>query len=253
MHSAKTGLLIVNADDWGRTIDTTDHILECFSARRITSTTAMVYMADSDRAAATALDNRLAVGLHLNLTENFTDPATPPAIRERQARIVRRLKRTTFWMRWLYNPIARREIELCIADQFDRFNALYRQPPTHFDGHQDVHIYPNVALSRTIPSGMKARGLPPHPVGSMPLHGVARGIRKRVVSRRFRSPEYFFGIRDLHPRVGGSRLMEKLALADAGSVEVMTHPGVADERLCLMSEEWQRALTGRPMGSFADL
>jgi predicted glycoside hydrolase/deacetylase ChbG (UPF0249 family) len=44
-------VLIINADDWGRSPAETDAALDCFSNGRITSVTAMVFMADSKRAA----------------------------------------------------------------------------------------------------------------------------------------------------------------------------------------------------------
>jgi len=44
-------MLIINADDFGRSELETDVILKCYHERRITSTTAMVFMADSVRAA----------------------------------------------------------------------------------------------------------------------------------------------------------------------------------------------------------
>src|SRR5438034_11191976 len=62
-------MLIVNADDWGRTAAETDAALACFSQGRITSVSAMVFMADSERAARIALEHGIPVGLHLNFTE----------------------------------------------------------------------------------------------------------------------------------------------------------------------------------------
>ena len=76
------GLLIVNADDWGYDRATTDAIERAFEAGRITSATGMVHMADSARAAELA--NRLgrAIGLHINLTQPFSDPDTPERVRQ---------------------------------------------------------------------------------------------------------------------------------------------------------------------------
>jgi predicted glycoside hydrolase/deacetylase ChbG (UPF0249 family) len=44
-------MLIINADDFGMDEISTNRILECYDRRLITSTTAMVFMADSIRAA----------------------------------------------------------------------------------------------------------------------------------------------------------------------------------------------------------
>ncbi len=44
------GVLIVNADDWGRDRETTDHTLECVVGGAVSSVSAMVFMEDSTRA-----------------------------------------------------------------------------------------------------------------------------------------------------------------------------------------------------------
>ena len=48
------GLVIINADVLGLDVATTDAILDCFRADRITSASAMVWMSDSQRAASLA-------------------------------------------------------------------------------------------------------------------------------------------------------------------------------------------------------
>ena len=65
-------MLIINADDFGRSVAETDAALRCYVAGRITSVSAMVFMADSERAAELAKEKELDVGLHLNFTERFT-------------------------------------------------------------------------------------------------------------------------------------------------------------------------------------
>ena len=45
-------MLTVNADDWGRSRAETDAALQCHGKKRITSVSAMVFMEDSERAAA---------------------------------------------------------------------------------------------------------------------------------------------------------------------------------------------------------
>ena len=66
-------MLIINADDWGRSVAETDAALRCYKGGRITSVSAMVFMEDSERAAELAKENELDVGLHLNFTDEFTD------------------------------------------------------------------------------------------------------------------------------------------------------------------------------------
>jgi predicted glycoside hydrolase/deacetylase ChbG (UPF0249 family) len=65
-------MLIINADDWGRSPVETDAVLRCYQEGRITSVSAMVFMEDSERAAELARENELDVGLHVAFAELFT-------------------------------------------------------------------------------------------------------------------------------------------------------------------------------------
>ena len=87
-------MLIINADDWGRSVAETDAALTCYREGRITSVSAMVFMVDSERAAELANAHGLDVGLHLNFSEPFTDDKCPRGLRHCHNRIVRFLKRT---------------------------------------------------------------------------------------------------------------------------------------------------------------
>ena len=82
-------MIIINADDFGRSQAETDVILECYERRRITSATAMVFMKDSERAATLARKADLDVGLHLNLSERFTGADVPRQLRDDHELVVR--------------------------------------------------------------------------------------------------------------------------------------------------------------------
>lgn len=249
------GFLIVSADDVGRDREATDRTLECFEAGRVTSASAMVYMEDSDRASAALGAARIPVGLHINLSEPFTDPDTPLDVRSRQARLLPRFapdgaRRA---MRWLYDPRIRADVERCIDDQLQRFQALYGAPPTHVDGHQHVHLCPNVSLARSLPAGIRMRAtLDTYPLQRSP-HALARALRERLTRFRFRATDYFFDIAEVDPRRRPGQERARLALSDGASVEVMAHPAFDHERECLMSPEWEEALRSLPLASFADL
>jgi hypothetical protein len=255
-----SGLLIVNADDWGGSEATTDAILETFRAGRVTSTSAMVYMADSDRAAAVAEEARIPVGLHLNLTQPFSDPATPAPVLDRQRRLAGSLAGegsdrqpgTAKLRRWLYDPLLRTEIDRAIADQIERFEALYARPPTHFDGHNYVDVCPNVFLSRSIPTGSKMRNsLNRFPLERTPM-GVIRACRQALRSKRFASTRYVLHVAELRlPPEGPTD--PRLELARTVPVEVMGHPDDEAEHEILMSSRWGECIEGFELGSFADL
>jgi hypothetical protein len=87
---------------------------------------------------------------------------------------------------------------------------------------------------------------------SRPSRAVRRA-RNALIARRFRTTDWLFDLRELHPRLGGMRLEDKLGLARSQSVEVMTHPAVGDEYELLVSEDWRSAVAGLRQGSFSDL
>jgi predicted glycoside hydrolase/deacetylase ChbG (UPF0249 family) len=245
------GLLIVNADDWGMDAATTDAILACFERQSVTSASAMVYMADSQRAAALGRERSLPLGLHLNLLRPYSDPDTPAAVREGQRRLARYLGAAR-WRRWTPNPFLQAQARHCVEDQYRRFGELYGRAPTHVDGEQHGHTWPDALLA--LPAGEKVRPTFTFAAGEKPQWNRAlRGALNAVMRRRFTTPRYLVSIRALEPRFGGTGLEERLALAREAALEVMVHPGFEDERAYLLSEEWREVLRGYRVGSYADL
>ena len=149
-------MLIINADDFGRSVSETDAALECNRAGRVTSVTAMVFMNDSERAAQLALANSISAGLHLNLTESFAAVSASSALTERHERVVRFLTRSKYDS-LIYNPTLSNDFRYIYETQIDEFIGLYGHPPSHIDGHQHQHLCANVLLDGVIPRGLKVR------------------------------------------------------------------------------------------------
>lgn len=247
------GLLIVNADDWGVDQPTTDAAAECCAAGAVTSVSAMVFMADSERAAQLALERALAVGLHINLTTPFTDPAAGQQLQGRQDRLVAHFAGFG-WRRWGASPTRSAAIEHSIADQLAEFRRLYGRDPTHFDGHHHIHQSLGVLAARAIPAGSRMRPSFTFGPGEKTwLNRAYRGGLNAILSARFATPRYFFSLRDLHPALGGSAVEEKLALSSGSAVEVMTHPAEADERAVLLDRDWLELIAQRNLGDYRDL
>ena len=139
-----SGLLIVNADDWGASRHTTERIATSFAAGGVSSATAMVYMADSERAAGRALEIGLPTGLHLNLTQAFDGPSVPVRVRETQRHLAARLGKLHRRDRLLLDPRLVAPVRVCVSEQLDCFRSLYGRDPTHLDGHNHVHLDPVV-------------------------------------------------------------------------------------------------------------
>lgn len=242
--------MIVNADDWGRSAPETDAAFECFSRGRITSVTAMVFMADSERAAGIALQHSIPVGLHLNLTEPLTAAGRDGAFLVEHRRLVKYLTRTRYSILALDRSL-RASFRLVFQRQLDEFVRLYKKAPTHFDGHQHFHLCSNMLLAAPIPRGQKIRRTFSFTVGEKGLaNWVYRRALDRWVTKRYRTTDYFFS---LSQRLNETRLAAVMALAREGNVELMTHPIVAAERELLLGPRFELELSGVAKKNYADL
>ena len=242
-------MLIINADDWGRSVAETDAALKCFRERRITSVSAMVFMQDSKRAARLAKDYELDdVGLHLNFSEEFTDKSCSETLKEHQGRIIRFLKRGKY-AQLLYNPFLRKAFAYCYQAQVEEFMRLFEKSPSHVDGHHHMHLCANLLLSKSIPAGMRLRrnfSFWPGEKGF--LNRAYRGLVDRWLARQYRLVDYFF---DLTQCIEGKKLDRVAALAKSSNVELMTHPVVNWEQEYLMSDEFQEILQRLEIGHYA--
>src|SRR5437588_6342864 len=215
-------MLIINADDWGRSVAETDAALKCFRERRITSVSAMVFMQDSKRAARLAKDYELDdVGLHLNFSEEFTDKSCSETLKEHHERIIRFLKRGKY-AQLLYNPCLRKAFAYCYHAQVEEFMRLFERSPSHIDAHHHMHLCANLLLSSMIPAGMKMRrNFSFWPGEKSMLNRTYRWLVDRWLARRYQLADYFF---DLTHCIQEKKLDRVAVLAKASNVELLTHP-----------------------------
>jgi predicted glycoside hydrolase/deacetylase ChbG (UPF0249 family) len=249
----EAGLLIVNADDLGLDIPTTDAILATHARGAVTSATALVWMSDSERAAGLAIRSGCPTGLHLNLIEPYTAAAVPERAREDQARLCAHFAERGS-RALLYDPRIRDLLRRCVRDQLDAFVALYGTLPTHWDGHRHKHLSLNVLLEPGPLASLPARRSFSYVPGEKPL--ANRLLREGVswMARwRFGGPRYFHSIRDLAPELGGRGLESALARAQGAAVEVMVHPGEPDEYAFLSTSRWTELLSRQRTGSYREL
>jgi predicted glycoside hydrolase/deacetylase ChbG (UPF0249 family) len=233
-------MLVINADDFGRNRLATDRILVCHVEKRITSTSAMVFMEDSKRAAILAKDWQVDVGLHINFTEAFTGPSVPQPLRRDHERI-RRFLRLNKYALLIYNPFLRSAFRAVFEAQLEEFARLYGWPASRFDGHQHMHLCSNMILDSLLPAGAKVRR-------SFSFRGGEKGFFNRfyraVIDRRLatqhRITDFFFALSQHLPI---SRLQGVLELARAYDVELMTHPEVNAEFEGLLSDEFANTIS----------
>jgi predicted glycoside hydrolase/deacetylase ChbG (UPF0249 family) len=231
LHS---GTLIVNADDWGRDRDNTGRILDCIRRGSVSSTSAMVFMEDSERAAALAREWSVDTGLHLNLTSAFSVPGCSSRLLEYQAKISKYLWRHRF-ARTLFHPGLVRSFEYVVSAQLDEYRRLYGTEPERLDGHHHMHLCANVLLAKLLPAGTVVRrnfSFQPGEKGA--ANRIYRKLSDRMLSKRHRSVDFFFSI---EPVENSDRLGRILSFARQHVVELETHPVNPEEYRFLMGSE----------------
>ncbi len=241
-------MLIINADDFGRSAAETDAAHRCYQERRITSVSAMVFMADSERAAELAKQNELDVGLHLNFTEEFTGKKKFGRLTEDHNRLAMYLRRNKY-SQLFYNPLLRKAFSYCYQAQAEEFTRLFGKPPSRIDGHHHMHLCANMLLSDMIPAGMKMRrNFSFWPGEKSWLNRAYRALVDRWLARRYRLTDYFF---DLTQSIREKKMDRVMALAESSKVELMTHPIVPMESEYLMGNQFQAMLQRLKTGGYA--
>lgn len=117
-----TRILIVNADDFGRSSGINRGIVRAHDEGIVTSTSAMVRRPAAGEAAALADERpRLGIGLHVDLSDWGQ--------RSGDGNVVYRI-----------SPDDAESIRAEVDAQLDRFRALFGRQPTHVDSHHHLHV-----------------------------------------------------------------------------------------------------------------
>ena len=228
-------MLIINADDWGRSRAETDAAWACHERGRITSVSAMVFMEDSRRAADLAKGAGIDVGLHLNLTQPFSGEGPPRRLTDRHDRVVRFLTSSKYAF-LIYNPALTAQFRYDYQSQVDEFQRLYGRRPSHIDGHHHKHLCTNILFGGIIPKGEKVRRNFYFWPGEKSLtNRTYRRLVDLTLTRRYRVTDYFFALAQcLH----SDRMRRVCELAKNATVEIMTHPNEAAEHTYLLGDAY---------------
>lgn len=213
--TANERLLIVNADDLGRTAGINEGIFAAHRDGIVSSATLMVaYPAAEEAAAALAEHPELGVGLHVQLTGGRpTLPAERvPSLVDEEGRLPRTPERIAG-----FDPA---DVLAEVENQLDRFLALVGGPPTHLDSHHHSHRTP-VVLEALVEVARR-HGLPVR--NSSPV--IARRLREAELATTDTFVERFFG-----ESTGLDTLAAVLAEVGPGSTELMCHPARVDDEL----------------------
>jgi hypothetical protein len=242
--SPHAGVLIINADDWGRDHETTQRIFECASHASISSVSAMVFMEDSERAAALARESEIDAGLHLNFTTPFSASNCPAQLMECQQELAGHLRKHRL-AQVIFDPRLVRSFEYVVAAQLDEFRRLYGTEPKRLDGHHHMHLCANVVWGRLLPSGTVVRRNFSFRPGEKSLgNRLYRGLVDRMLARRHHLVDFLFSLAPLEPV---DRLDRIASIARRFVVEVETHPVNSEEYRFLMGDEILRRLGDLPI------
>jgi predicted glycoside hydrolase/deacetylase ChbG (UPF0249 family) len=208
-------MLIVNADDLGRTKGINSGIFEAHSSGLVTSATLMVAFPAAEEAAA-RLDEfpDLGVGLHVALTGV---PSVLPA--KRLASLTDASGRFPAKPEGLVQPEPE-DVLMEARAQLDRFRELTGRLPTHLDSHHHSHRHPVVCDALVILAGehdLPVRNASPD---------VGARLRRDGVTTTDFFVEKFFGV-DARLDV----LIEILGGIRPGVTEIMCHPAHVDDEL----------------------
>lgn len=243
--SSISGILIVNADDWGRDQENTDRTFECIRSGGVSSVSAMVFMEDSERAAVMAREHEIDAGLHLNLTTSLSSGDCPAALREHQQRLARylwpkRLKQVMF------HPGLIKSFEYVVRAQLEEYRRLYGVAPVRIDGHHHMHLCSNVLLGRLLPGGtIVRRNFSFGPGEKSWFNRSYRQAVDRILASRHRLTDFFFALPPLEPV---TRLQQIVFVARQSVVELETHPIAHDEYRFLSEGGLFRLAGDTPIG-----
>ncbi|MGH2470921.1 MAG: carbohydrate deacetylase [Candidatus Limnocylindria bacterium] len=214
-------LLIVNADDFGRSAGVDDGIVRAHREGIVSSTTFMTNAPSTAHAASLARATpTLDLGVHLVLTYGrpLSDPARIPSLVREDG---------SFWRpsELLARPIDRNEALVEYHAQYARARELAGREPTHIDTHHWVHDHP--ALSWAVCELARATG------AAARTHTPAQ--RDEYRAKGVRTPDHF--TREFqHPgHIEVADLLALLSRLDHGVTELMCHPGEPDPELVATS------------------
>jgi predicted glycoside hydrolase/deacetylase ChbG (UPF0249 family) len=234
------------ADDYGISPSVNQAIRDLAARGRLNATSVMVVAPSFQRAEAAALGalnakaRHLAIGLHVTLTAPFRplSHAFAPLRHGAFLSLAATMRRTHM------RSFAPELLTIEIAHQFEAFRAAFGRPPDFVDGHQHVHLFPQVreALLRVAKDAaprawVRQCGRPRSArkrltdAKALLLDGLSRRFRHLAADHGVQTNPGFAGTYTFHSRADFRRLFAGFldAMPDGGVV--MCHPGLVDREL----------------------
>jgi len=216
--------IIICADDFAQNNSISHAILDLVNAKRISAVSCMTSSNQWDMYGKKLRDvaDNIDVGLHFDLTH------------------FNRISRQSFIKLLLNsccNRIDLRRVEASLNRQLDAFETIMGRAPDYIDGHQHVHILPNIRLCllntlkhRYVNKLPYLRQVNPQvlnniaPMKAFALRLLASGFKSAANAQGFPLSKHFFGIYSLRPKQYSSLFKAWLIQAPDYSL-IMCHPG----------------------------
>lgn len=246
--------VILCADDYGISAGVSRGILELARAGRLSATSAIVTLArwPRDAPALAATRDRIATGLHINLTLGAPLGAMPSLAPDGRLPDIGTLTRAA-----LLGRIDAGEIEGEVLRQIDSFVAAVGHAPDHVDGHQHAHALPGVREGVLGAVGRRLGHSPPllrDPADSaarilrrggevgkaLAIAGLAAGFGRAARRHGLPTSDGFSGVSAFDARRDFAvELAQAMRLAGRRHI-VMCHPGHADAELAALDPVTER-------------
>jgi len=244
--------LIITADDFGYNEERNNGIVDCYLKGAVTRTSLLVNGFACQHAVAMANFHKIPVGLHFNITEG-----TPVSDRAAVSSLLSGDNDSFLGKFGLREAIKCQsvkpdEIRTEIQSQIDRFRALTGSVPDYVDGHQHIHVVPEVSAvfaSVLASNGVSETRLPVDLGVDHCQYFTAdeRAFKQGIVqqcelarvhfsSHSLRCADCFTGIATMGERMSAKALQEEIlravnsvctgdTLQDSVTCELMVHPG----------------------------
>jgi chitin disaccharide deacetylase len=236
--------ILLCADDYGISPAVSAAIRDLIARRRINATSVMVGAPSFSRSEAAALleaaGTHAAVGLHLTMTSPFR-PLSPDFAPLRDGAF---LPLAAMAGRALACALKPALLVAEISSQFAAFRSTLGRAPDYVDGHQHIHVFPQIreALLRVVKAEaplawMRQCGRPASAHKSLAdpkgliLDGLSRRLRRLAAEHGVRTNPAFAGTYSFKPGADYEKLFPHFldGLPDGGVV--MCHPGRVDAEL----------------------
>lgn len=243
---AKPAHIWLCADDYGLSPSVNTAIRDLVTRERLNATSVMVVAPSLNPGEAAALKQlnaerqRVAIGLHVTLTAPFAPGIDDfrPLQQGHFPSVGQMLRAAT--LRRLHPE----QLHAEVARQLQAFIDVFGQPPDFIDGHQHVHLFPQVrdavlrvAAERAPQAWLRQCG---RPAGTRRRFADRKGLLLDILSVRFRrraarlglhTNPVFAGTYDFRPDADFSALFPSFLNGMRADGLIMCHPGFVDAEL----------------------